>query len=44
MEAHVHQPSELIALARARRAFELGRLPGWGAALTPLAWQRLRAR
>src|SRR5690242_5027827 len=27
----------------ARRAFELGRLPGWGAALTPLAWQRLRA-
>lgn len=44
MEAHVHQPGELIALARARRAFELGRLPGWGAALTPLAWQRLRAR
>ena len=42
MEAH--QPGELIALARARRAFELGRLPGWGAALTPLAWQRLRAR
>lgn len=40
----VHQPGELIALARARRAFELGRLPGWGAALTPLAWQRLRAR
>ena len=44
MEAHAHQPGELIALARARRAFELGRLPGWGAALTPLAWQRLRAR
>ncbi len=42
MEAH--QPGELIALARARRAFELGRLPGWGAALTPLAWQRLRVR
>lgn len=42
MEAH--QPGELVALARARRAFELGRLPGWGAALTPLAWQRLRAR
>jgi RNA polymerase sigma factor (sigma-70 family) len=40
----VYQPGELIALARARRAFELGRLPGWGAALTPLAWQRLRAR
>lgn len=44
MEAHAHQSGELIALARARRAFELGRLPGWGAALTPLAWQRLRAR
>ena len=44
MEVHAHQPGELIALARARRAFELGRLPGWGAALTPLAWQRLRAR
>jgi len=40
----VYQPGELIALARARRSFELGRLPGWGAALTPLAWQRLRAR
>ncbi len=39
-----NQPGELIALARARRAFELGRLPGWGAALTSLAWQRLRAR
>lgn len=39
-----YQPGEIIALARARRAFELGRLPGWGAALTPLAWQRLRAR
>jgi RNA polymerase sigma factor (sigma-70 family) len=44
VEAHAHQSGELIALARARRAFELGRLPGWGAALTPLAWQRLRAR
>jgi len=44
VEVHAHQPGELIALARARRAFELGRLPGWGAALTPLAWQRLRAR
>lgn len=40
----VYQPGELIALARARRAFELGRLPGWGATLTPLAWQRLRER
>lgn len=41
----VRQPSELIALARARRAFELGRLPGWGAsAITPLFWQRLRER
>ena len=39
-----HQPGELIALARARRAYELGRLPGWGAAITPLVWQRLRAR
>lgn len=35
-------PGEIIALARARRAFELGRLPGWGAAPTPLFWQRLR--
>lgn len=34
-------PGEIIALARARRAFELGRLPGWGAAPTPLFWQRL---
>lgn len=40
----VYQPGELIALARARRAFELGRLPGWGATLTPVAWQRLRER
>lgn len=38
----VQQPGETIALARARRSFELGRLPGWGAALTPQAWQRLR--
>lgn len=37
-------PGEIIALARARRAFELGRLPGWGAAPTPLFWQRLRER
>ena len=35
--------SDIIALARARRAFELGRLPGWDAAPTPLFWQRLRA-
>lgn len=38
----VQQPGEIIALARARRSLELGRLPGWGAALTPQAWQRLR--
>lgn len=38
----VQQPGEIIALARARRSFELGRLPGWGAVLTPQAWQQLR--
>jgi RNA polymerase sigma factor (sigma-70 family) len=37
------RPDELIALARARRSLELGRLPGWGATLTPAMWQRLRA-
>lgn len=37
----IHQPGQIIALARARRARELGRLPGWG---TPQVWQRLRAR
>lgn len=40
----IRQPGEIIALARARRAFELGRLPGWGATLSPLLWQRLRER
>ncbi|MGE5333731.1 MAG: hypothetical protein ACM3N4_03450, partial [Nitrososphaerota archaeon] len=40
----VRQPGDIIALARARRAFELGRLPGWGTTLTPSLWQRLRER
>lgn len=40
----VRQPGEIVALARARRAFELGRLPGWGVTLSPLLWQRLRER
>ena len=38
----IRQPGEMIALARARRSFELGRLPGWSAAPAPLFWQRLR--
>lgn len=42
--AQICQPGELIALARARRALELGRLPEWGTVLTPLVWQRLRQR
>lgn len=40
----LYQSGELIALARARRALELGCLPGWGATLTPFVWQRLRER
>lgn len=42
--AEIQQPGEIIALARARRSFELGRLPGWSAAPTPLFWQWLRER
>lgn len=38
----VQQPGEIIAFARARRSFELGRLPGRGAPLTLQTWQRLR--
>ena len=40
--AEIQQPGEIIALARARRAYELGRLPGWSAAPTPLFWLWLR--
>ena len=40
----IRRPDEIIALARARRSVELGRLPEWGAAPTPLFWQRLQER
>ena len=46
----VRQPGEIVALARARRSCELGRLPGWATAsgasggFTPRFWQRLRER
>lgn len=43
----VRQPGEIVALARARRSCELGRLPGWGVAsggFSPRFWQRLRVR
>lgn len=44
VSADIRPTGEIIALARARRAFELGRLPEWGAAPTPLFWQRIRER
>jgi RNA polymerase sigma factor (sigma-70 family) len=40
----IRPAGEIIALARARRALELGRLPEWGAAPTPRFWQRIRER
>lgn len=35
-------PGEVIALARARRSVELGRLPGWGRLLTLQQWRHIR--